>query len=267
MISVPRRHTSAPFPLAALITWKIWTRPEAYRRCSKSLLHGGLADPNVLTVTGTTLGENLKSAAVLDSEVIRPLSNPHHPIGGIAILKGNLAPDGAVVKQSAVQPEMLKNKGTARVFDSEEAAVEAILGGTIKPGQIVVIRYEGPRGGPGMREMLNPTSTLVGMGLDKSVALITDGRFSGGTKGAAIGHVSPEAAHGGMIALVRDGDEISIDIPGKRIDLNVPEDEINRRRSEWKPPAPNITEGYLARYAMMVSSAAEGAVLSAKPQE
>jgi dihydroxy-acid dehydratase len=230
----------------------------------KELVAGGLADPNVLTVTGTTLGENLKSAAVLDSEVIRPLSNPHHKIGGIAILKGNLAPDGAVVKQSAVQPEMLKNKGKARVFDSEEAAVEAILGGTIKSGEIVVIRYEGPRGGPGMREMLNPTSTLVGMGLDKSVALITDGRFSGGTKGAAIGHVSPEAAHGGMIALVRDGDEISIDIPGKRIDLNVPEDEINRRRSEWKPPAPNITEGYLARYAMMVSSAAEGAVLGTK---
>lgn len=230
----------------------------------KELVAGGQADPYVLTVTGATLEENLKSAAILDSEVIRPLSNPHHPIGGIAILKGNLAPDGAVVKQSAVQPEMLKNKGRARVFDSEEAAVEAILGSLIKSGEIVVIRYEGPRGGPGMREMLNPTSTLVGMGLDKSVALITDGRFSGGTKGAAIGHVSPEAAHGGPIALVRDGDEISIDIPGKRIDLNVPEGELNRRRSEWKPPAPSITEGYLARYAMMVSSAAEGAVLSAK---
>ncbi|MGO9572555.1 MAG: dihydroxy-acid dehydratase [Desulfomonilaceae bacterium] len=230
----------------------------------KELVAGGQADPYVLTVTGATLEENLKSEAILDSEVIRPLSNPHHPIGGIAILKGNLAPDGAVVKQSAVQPEMLKNKGRARVFDSEEAAVEAILGSLIKSGEIVVIRYEGPRGGPGMREMLNPTSTLVGMGLDKSVALITDGRFSGGTKGAAIGHVSPEAAHGGPIALVRDGDEISIDIPGKRIDLNVPEGELNRRRSEWKPPAPSITEGYLARYAMMVSSAAEGAVLSAK---
>lgn len=233
----------------------------------KELVAGGLADPNVLTVTGATLGENLKSAAVLDSEVIRPLSNPHHKIGGIAILKGNLAPDGGVVKQSAVQPEMLKNKGTARVFDSEEAAVEAILGGKIKPGEIVVIRYEGPRGGPGMREMLNPTSALAGMGLDRSVALLTDGRFSGGTRGAAIGHVSPEAAHGGMIALVKDGDEISIDIPGKRIDLNVPEDEINKRRAEWKPPAPSITEGYLARYAMMVSSAAEGAVLGAKSQE
>ena len=233
----------------------------------KELVAGGLADPNVLTVTGATLGENLKSAAVLDSEVIRPLANPYHQVGGIAILKGNLAPDGGVVKQSAVQPEMLKNKGTARVFDSEEAAVEAILGGKIKSGEIVVIRYEGPRGGPGMREMLNPTSALAGMGLDKSVALLTDGRFSGGTRGAAIGHVSPEAAHGGMIALVRDGDEISIDIPGKRIDLNVPEDEINKRRSEWKPPAPSITEGYLARYAMMVSSAAEGAVLGAKSQE
>lgn len=233
----------------------------------KELVAGGLADPKVLTVTGTTLGENLKSAAVLDSEVIRPLSNPHHQVGGIAILKGNLAPDGGVVKQSAVQPEMLKNKGTARVFDSEEAAVEAILGGKIKSGEIVVIRYEGPRGGPGMREMLNPTSALAGMGLDRSVALITDGRFSGGTRGAAIGHVSPEAAHGGMIALVRDGDEISIDIPGKRIDLNVPEEEINKRRSEWKPPTPSITEGYLARYAMMVSSAAEGAVLGAKSQE
>ncbi len=182
----------------------------------KELVAGGLADPNVLTVTGSTLGENLKSAAVLDSEVIRPLSNPHHKIGGIAILRGNLAPDGAVVKQSAVQPEMLKNTGKARVFDSEEAAVEAILGGTIKSGEIVVIRYEGPRGGPGMREMLNPTSALVGMGLDRSVALITDGRFSGGTRGAAVGHVSPEAAHGGMIALVRDGDEISIDIPAQK---------------------------------------------------
>jgi dihydroxy-acid dehydratase len=230
----------------------------------KELVEGGMADPNVLTVTGDTLGENLKSVAVLDSEIIRPLADPYHPIGGIAILKGNLAPDGSVVKQAAVQPEMLKNIGKARAFDSEEAAIEAILGGTIKSGEIVVIRYEGPRGGPGMREMLNPTSALAGMGLDRSVALITDGRFSGGTRGAAIGHVSPEAAHGGMIAFVRDGDEISIDIPGKRIDLNVPEEEINRRRSEWKPPAPSITEGYLARYAVMVSSAAEGAVLNAK---
>ena len=229
----------------------------------KGLVDHGLADPNVLTVTGDSLGENLKSAAVLDSEVIRPFSNPYHQAGGIAILKGNLAPDGAVVKQSAVKAEMLKNKGKARVFDSEETAVNAILGKEIKPGEIVVIRYEGPRGGPGMREMLNPTSALAGMGLDQSVSLITDGRFSGGTRGAAIGHVSPEAAHGGVIALVRDGDEISIDIPGKRIELNVSDDELNKRRSEWKPPSPTITEGYLARYAAMVSSAAEGAILSA----
>ncbi len=229
----------------------------------KGLVDTGLADPNVLTVTGESLGNNLRSAAVLDPEVIRPFSNPYHQIGGIAILKGNLAPDGAVVKQSAVKAEMLENKGEARVFDSEETAVNAILGKEIKPGQIVVIRYEGPRGGPGMREMLNPTSALAGMGLDQSVALVTDGRFSGGTRGAAIGHVSPEAAHGGTIALVRDGDEISIDIPGKRIELNVSEEELNKRRSEWKSPAPSITEGYLARYAAMVSSAAEGAILSA----
>jgi dihydroxy-acid dehydratase len=230
----------------------------------KELVGGGLANPEVLTVTGAPLEDNLKSAAVLDPEVIRPLSNPYNKIGGIAILKGNLAPDGAVVKQAGVKPEMLKNKGTARVFDSEETAVETILGGGIKPGEIVVIRYEGPRGGPGMREMLNATSALVGMGLDRSVALVTDGRFSGGTKGASIGHVSPEAAHGGTIALVRDGDEIVIDIPGKRVDLNVPEEELNRRRKEWKPPVATITEGYLARYAMMVSSAAEGAILSTK---
>jgi len=176
-------------------------------------------------------------------------------------MRGNLAPDGAVVKQSAVTPGMLKNVGRARVFDSEENAVDAILGGDIHQGDIVVIRYEGPRGGPGMREMLNPTSALAGMGLDRSVALITDGRFSGGTRGAAIGHVSPEAAHGGAIALVQNGDEISIDIPAKLISLNVPEEELARRRSEWKRPAPFITHGYLARYAAEVSSAAQGAVL------
>jgi dihydroxy-acid dehydratase len=227
----------------------------------KELAEGGLVDPNVLTVTGKTLAENFESAAVTNPEVIRPLDNPHSPVGGIAIMKGNLAPEGAVVKQSAVDPSMFKNKGPARVFDSEETAVEAILGGMIQPGGIVVIRYEGPRGGPGMREMLNPTSALAGMKLDRSVALITDGRFSGGTRGSAIGHVSPEAAHGGPIALVRDGDEISIDIPGKRIDLNVAQEELDRRRAEWKPPAPTITHGYLARYAKHVSSAAQGAVL------
>jgi dihydroxy-acid dehydratase len=227
----------------------------------KELVEGGLGDPSVLTVTGDVLGENLKSAVVTNPEVIRPLNNPHSPVGGVAIMRGNLAPDGAVVKQAAVAPSMLKNTGVARVFDSEETAVEAILSGGIKPGDIVVIRYEGPRGGPGMREMLNPTSALAGMGLDKSVALITDGRFSGGTRGAAIGHVSPEAAHGGPIAMVQDGDEITIDIPGKRIDLNIPQEELDKRRAAWKPRAPLITEGYLARYAQQVSSAAQGAVL------
>lgn len=227
----------------------------------KQLIDAGLADPDVMTVTGTKLGETVKSAGVLHPEVIRPLTNPHSPIGGIAILRGNLAPDGAVVKQSAVDTSMLRNTGAARVFDSEENAVEAILDGTIQPGEIVVIRYEGPRGGPGMREMLNPTSALAGMGLDKSVALITDGRFSGGTRGAAIGHVSPEAAHGGVIALLRDGDEIAIDIPAKRIDVHLPEEELQKRRCEWIPRPPSVTEGYLARYAAQVSSAAQGAVL------
>ena len=227
----------------------------------KELVEGGLADPSVLTVTGATLGDNLKTAAVFDQEVIRPLSNPHSPFGGIAIMRGNLAPDGAVIKQSAVAKEMLKNTGRARVFESEEDAQETILAGGIKPGDIVVIRYEGPKGGPGMREMLNPTSALAGMGLDSSVALITDGRFSGGTRGAAIGHVSPEAAHGGPIAFVHEGDEISIDIPGKRLDLMVSEEEMEKRRANWKPPAPKITSGYLARYAKLVSSAAQGAVV------
>jgi len=227
----------------------------------KELIRGGLANPDVMTVTGKTLGENVASTAILDPDVIRSLENPHSPIGGIAILRGTLAPEGAVVKQSAVDPVMLKNTGTARVFDSEELAVEAILGSEIKPGQIVVIRHEGPRGGPGMREMLNPTSVLAGMGLDRSVALVTDGRFSGGTRGAAIGHVSPEAAHGGPIALVQDGDEILIDIPAKRIDLNVPEEELRKRRAAWKAPEPKVTEGYLARYARLVTSAAQGAVL------
>lgn len=226
----------------------------------KLLVDGKLANPDVMTVTGETLGKNLESAEVKDYEVIRPLSNPYSPVGGIAIIRGNLAPDGAVVKQSGVDPTMLKNKGTARVFDSEEEAVGAILDGKIKPGNIVVIRYEGPRGGPGMREMLNPTSALVGMGLDRSVALLTDGRFSGGTKGAAIGHVSPEAAHGGMIALVKDGDEISIDIPGKTMDLLVPTEELDRRRAAWTPREPAIKDGYLARYAAQVTSAAQGAI-------
>jgi dihydroxy-acid dehydratase len=228
----------------------------------KVLASGGLVNPDVLTVTGAKLGESLQLASVADTEVIRALDNAHSPYGGIAILRGNLAPEGCVVKQSAVAPEMLKNTGKARVFDSEETAVEAILGGDIRTGDIVVIRYEGPRGGPGMREMLNPTSAMAGMGLDKSVALITDGRFSGGTRGAAVGHVSPEAAHGGPIAFVQDGDSITIDIPAKTIELNVPEDELAKRRAAWTPPKPTITEGYLARYASQVTSAAEGAVLN-----
>jgi dihydroxy-acid dehydratase len=227
----------------------------------KELVDAGLASSDVLTVTGEKLAESLKTAQVRDSEVIRPIENPHSKQGGIAIMRGNLAPAGGVVKQSAVDASMLRNTGKARVFDSEEDAVEAILGLKINPGDIVVIRYEGPRGGPGMREMLNPTSALAGMGLDRSVALITDGRFSGGTRGSAIGHVSPEAAHGGPIAFVQEGDEITIDIPNKRIDLNVPAEELEKRKAKWRPPAPKITEGYLARYATMVSSAADGAVL------
>ena len=226
----------------------------------KELVEGGLANPDALTVTGNDLRDNLSTTAVRFPEIIRPLNHPYHAQGGIAILYGNLAPEGAVVKQSAVSEEMLQNKGRAKVYDSEESAVEEILIGKIEPGTVVVIRYEGPKGGPGMREMLNPTSALAGMGLDKSVCLITDGRFSGGTRGAAIGHVSPEAAHGGPIALVRDGDEIVIDIPNKRIDLNVTAEELEKRRAQWRSPEPKIKEGYLARYASLVGSAAQGAV-------
>jgi len=204
--------------------------------------------------------ENLKTARVLDKSVIRPLNNPYSPQGGIAILRGNLAPDGAVVKQSAVAPTMQKNEGRARVFDCEDDAIKAILGGKIKGGDIVVIRYEGPKGGPGMREMLSPTSAIVGMGLDKTVALLTDGRFSGGTQGAAIGHISPEAAEGGPIALVKEGDIISINIPEKTLTLKVNDKELEKRRKALKIKKPAITTGYLARYAKMVTSASTGAV-------
>ena len=224
----------------------------------------GLILVSPLTVTGNRVGENIKGVKVLDNSVIRPVNNPYHREGGIAILKGNLAPQGAVVKQSAVSEKMLKNTGKARVFDSEEEAVSAILKSRIKPGDIVVIRYEGPKGGPGMREMLTPTSAIVGMGLDKEVALITDGRFSGGTRGAAIGHVSPEAAEGGLIALVKEGDSIEIDIPKKRITLKVSKSELAKRRKQWKPPAPKVKEGYLVRYSRMVTSAATGAVFKIK---
>ncbi|MCX5872433.1 MAG: dihydroxy-acid dehydratase [Deltaproteobacteria bacterium] len=227
----------------------------------KELAERGLVNPDVMTATGSILKDNLEKITILDPEIIRPLDRPYHEIGGIAILYGNLAPEGAVVKQSAVAGEMLQNRGKAKVYDSEETAVDEILKGEIKAGEIIVIRYEGPKGGPGMREMLNPTASLAGMGLDKTVCLITDGRFSGGTRGAAIGHVSPEAAHGGPIALVRDGDEITIDIPNKRIDLNISTEEFETRKKLWKPPKPKITEGYLARYADHVSSAAQGAIL------
>jgi len=226
----------------------------------KQLLEAGLVAGTPLTCTGKTVAENLAGVTVRDPEVIRPLSRPYHREGGIAILSGNLAPEGAVVKQSAVAPEMLVNEGPARVFDSEEAATQAILGGAIRPGDIVVIRYEGPKGGPGMREMLTPTSAIAGMGLDKEVALLTDGRFSGGTRGAAIGHISPEAAEGGPIALVEEGDRIRIDIPGKSLTLLVDEAELAARRARWQPPEPKITHGYLARYARLVSSGSRGAI-------
>ena len=220
----------------------------------------GVIDEKAITVTGKTVGENIKSAIVLDDDVIRTLKNPYTKEGGIAILKGNLAPDGCVVKQSAVAENMLVNESKARVFDAEDDAIKAILGGKIKAGDIVVIRYEGPKGGPGMREMLGPTSAIAGMGLDTTVALLTDGRFSGGTRGAAIGHISPEAADGGPIALVKEGDIIAIDIPKKKITLKVSPEELKKRKKEFKPKAPTITTGYLARYAKLVTSASTGAI-------
>lgn len=220
----------------------------------------GVIDKKALTVTGKKVGDNLKNADVLDETVIRPLNNPYSPQGGIAILRGNLAPDGAVVKQSAVAAAMQKNEGRARVFDCEDDAIAAILKGKIKDGDIVIIRYEGPKGGPGMREMLGPTSAIVGMGLDKTVALLTDGRFSGGTQGAAIGHISPEAAEGGPIALVKEGDIIAIDIPAKILELKVSDTELEKRRKSLKPFKPAITSGYLARYAKLVTSASTGAI-------
>ena len=220
----------------------------------------GRIDRKLLTASGQSVEQNLKGIRVKDHTIIRPIHKPYHPEGGIAILRGNLAPDGAVVKQSAVAPEMMVNEGTAVVFDSEEEAMTAILKGKVKPGHIVVVRYEGPRGGPGMREMLSPTSAIVGMGLDKDVALITDGRFSGGSRGAAIGHVSPEAAEGGLIAFVKNGDRISINIPKKKLTLLVNGAEIQRRRKNWNPPKPKIKTGYAARYAQMVTSAGTGAI-------
>lgn len=228
----------------------------------KELADGGLIETDLMTCTGRTVRENLEGVEVLDHGVIRPLSNPFLPNGGIAVLKGNLAPDGCVVKQAAVSPEMMRHSGPARVFDSEEDALSAIYDGRINAGDVVVIRYEGPRGGPGMREMLYPTSAICGMGLGSSVALVTDGRFSGATRGAAIGHVSPEAAAGGPIALVHEGDTVEIDIPSGRITLAVAEEELARRRGEWRQPRPKVTTGHLSRYAKQVSSADKGAILS-----
>jgi len=224
----------------------------------KRLNELGVLDTGVMTVTGRMLRKNLDAARIYDDEVIRPIERAYRPEGGIAILKGSLAPDGAVVKQSGVLPEMMQRRGKARVFDSEENAVEAILGGVVNKGDIVVIRYEGPKGGPGMREMLAPTSAIVGMGMDRDVALITDGRFSGGTRGAAIGHCSPEAAEGGPLAFVQDGDVISLDIPGRRLDLLVDDAELSRRKSVWKQPAKSLT-GVLKRYAQLSLSADKGA--------
>ncbi|AVX19918.1 dihydroxyacid dehydratase [Carboxydocella sporoproducens DSM 16521] len=221
----------------------------------------GKLETEVLTVTGRTMAANLEGVRVLDEEVIRPWDRPYQATGGLAVLKGSLAPQGAVVKKGAVAPEMLKHTGPARVFDGEEAAVKAILGGQIRPGDVVVIRYEGPKGGPGMREMLTPTAAVAGAGLDKEVALITDGRFSGATRGASIGHVSPEGAEGGPIALVQEGDLIAIDIEAGRLDLLVDETELARRRAKWQPPEPKVKTGYLARYAKLVGSAAGGAVV------
>ena len=221
----------------------------------------GLLHTECMTVTGKTVGENIKDCVNLNPEVIRPIDNPYSTTGGLAVLQGNLAPDGSVVKRSAVVAEMMVNEGPARVFDCEEDAIAAIKGGKIVEGDVVVIRYEGPKGGPGMREMLNPTSAIAGMGLGSSVALITDGRFSGASRGASIGHVSPEAAVGGPIALVEEGDIISINIPELKLELKVSDEELAARKAKWQPREPKVTTGYLARYAAMVTSGNRGAIL------
>lgn len=229
----------------------------------KELSCKGLIHLDIPTVTGKTVAENIAQARIRRPEVIRSVNSPYRPDGGLAILRGNLAPDGAVVKQSAVSPKMLVREGPARVFNSEDEAIEAILGGKINKGDIVIIRYEGPKGGPGMREMLLPTASLVGMGLSEDVALMTDGRFSGATRGAAMGHVSPEAMEGGPIALLEEGDVIQIDIPARKLEVKLSDEELARRRANWKRPAPRVTRGYLARYAALVTSANQGAVLKA----
>jgi dihydroxy-acid dehydratase len=220
----------------------------------------GLIHKELLTVTGKSVGENLKNKKIQDPEVIRPLERPYHASGGLTVLFGNLAPEGAVVKRSAVDDAMLKHRGPARVFDSEEEALKLILNGKIKKAEVIVIRYEGPKGGPGMREMLAPTSAIVGVGRDRDVALLTDGRFSGGSRGAAIGHISPEAAEGGPIAIVRNGDMIEIDISGKKLNLLISDEALKRRLSRWRPPKKDL-KGYLKRYSILVQSAHTGATL------
>lgn len=231
----------------------------------KQLEAAGLLSGKELTVTGKTLAENIAGAEVLNASVIRPLAQPYMQEGGIAILRGNIAPDGAVVKQSAVVPEMLVHEGPARVFESEEEAFEAIMGGKIQKGDVIVIRYEGPKGGPGMREMLSPTAALGGMGLDRDVALITDGRFSGGTRGAAIGHISPEAAEKGPIAVIKEGDVIQIDMPARKLNVKLSDEEIAKRLEEWEKPVPKVGgRSYLARYSCLVTSASTGAVVKPK---
>ena len=227
----------------------------------KELSDAGLLNTDCMTVTGKTIGEVIEGAVNKNPEVIRPLDNPYSKTGGLAVLKGNLAPDGSVVKRSAVVAEMMVHEGPARVFDCEEEAINAIKGGKIVEGDVVVIRYEGPKGGPGMREMLNPTSAIAGMGLGSSVALITDGRFSGASRGASIGHVSPEAAVGGPIALVEEGDMISINIPEMKLDVKISEEEMKARALKWQPREPEVTSGYLARYREMVTSGNKGAIL------
>ena len=233
----------------------------------KELADAGLLNTDCMTVTGKTVGENIKNAVNLNPEVIRPLDNPSSKTGGVAGLSGNLAPDGSVVKRSAVVDEMMVHEGTARVFDCEEDAIAAIKGGRIVAGDVVVIRYEGPKGGPGMREMLNPTSAIAGMGLGSSVALITDGRFSGASRGASIGHVSPEAAVGGPIALVEEGDIIKINIPALTLELAVSDEELAARKAKWQPREPKVTTGYLKRYASLVTSGNRGAVLQVPENE
>lgn len=230
----------------------------------KTLAEEGRIHLDCVTATGESVGRNIEGAEVLDPEVIRPFQAPYHDRGGLAVLFGNLAPEGCVVKQSAVREEMMRHEGPARVFDAEEEASGAIMTGRIRKGDVIVIRYEGPRGGPGMREMLTPTATIAGMGLDAHVALLTDGRFSGGTRGASIGHVSPEAMAGGPIALVEEGDRIAIDIPNKTITLQVSDEVLAERRRRWSPPPPRITRGYMARYAQTVSSASHGAVVRSR---